>query len=75
MTTATMTTSLPLAERGEGLGGWARRAFARLIESREREGRRRVAAQIRAFDDATLASYGMDRHTIAALRRERIHTL
>lgn len=75
MTTATMTTPLVGARRSDGLGGWARRAFARLIAAREREARRRVAAHLRGLDEATLYAYGMDRHTIAALRRERIHTL
>lgn len=75
MTTATITTSLPGANRSNGFGGWARRAFARLIAAREREARRRVAAHLRYFDNATLDSYGVDRRTIAALRREQVHML
>ena len=75
MTTATMTRPLPGANRGEGLGGWFRRAFRRMIEAREREARQRVAVYVRDLDDATIDALGLDRDVISALRREHANVL
>lgn len=75
MTTATMTRPLPGAHRGEGLGGWFRRAIRRMIEAREREARRRTAIYVRTLDDETIEHLGMDRDVVTALRREQTHRL
>ena len=72
MTTATMTRPLPGANRGEGLGGWFRRAFRRLIAAREREAQRRAALYVRGLNDAEIEYLGLDRDVVAALRRENV---
>ncbi|MGI9383558.1 MAG: hypothetical protein ACR2PO_10415 [Methyloligellaceae bacterium] len=70
-----MTRPLPGANRGEGLGGWFRRAIQRMIEAREREAQRRAAIYVRDFDDETIEHLGMDRGVVTALRREQTHHL
>ena len=75
MTTATMTRPLPGANRGEGLGGWFRRAFRRMIAAREREAQRRAALYVRNLDDEQIEYLGLDRDVVAALRREHVDHL
>ena len=45
-------------------GGWFRRGLKRIAVARELQARRIVADTFRNFDDATLASYGLDRKTL-----------
>ena len=75
MTTATMTRPIPGANRGEGLGGWFRRAIRRMIDAREREARLRAAVYIRDLDDTTIEYLGLDRDVVTALHREHVDRL
>jgi hypothetical protein len=45
-------------------GGPFRRALARMMTAREMQARRYVNDYLRSFDDATLATYGVDRKTL-----------
>ena len=48
--------------------GAVRRVLARMIAAREYEARRRVRSHLLGLDDATLATYGIDRSALNADR-------